>query len=205
MLKSMEKAKTPHLAGLEEYALAQGGYFDRADAQTYGLDDRLLTYHVSTGRFERTFPGVYRVRRAPLAPNDQYLQAWVWSNYRGAISHESALALYGLSDVMPVQVHLMVPPTFRRRGAPFVLHWVQLPDTDVTMHEGVQVTTPARSIVDAAADGLGPEQVHKAVAQAVSRAIANTEQLRTAASRSGYRHRRTVEPLIERAIADAAA
>jgi predicted transcriptional regulator of viral defense system len=151
----------------------------------------------------RTFPGVYRLRRAPIAQNDQYLQAWVWSNYRGAISHESALALYDLSDVMPVEVHLTVPPEFRRRSAPFVLHWSELPETDVTTRQGVQVTTPARSIVDAAAYGLGPEQVHAAVRQAIARAMTNADQLRRAASRSGYRHRRVVEPLIERALSDA--
>src|SRR5688500_15553732 len=109
MLKSMEPRKATDLAGLEAHALGQGGYFDRADARSHGLSDRLLTYHVSTGRFERVFPGVYRLRTAPYAPNDEYLQAWVWSNYRGAISHESALALFGLSDVLPGDVHLAVP------------------------------------------------------------------------------------------------
>ena len=201
----MEPRKATDLAGLEAHALGQGGYFDRADARSHGLTDRLLTYHVSTGRFERVFPGVYRLRTAPYAPNDEYLQAWVWSNYRGAISHESALALFGLSDVMPGHVHLTVPPDFRRTGAPFVLHWAKLLDGEVTMHEGVQVTTPARTIVDAAAAGTGPEQVHKAVRQALERAIASPQQLRTAASRSGYRHRRTVKPLIDQALADAAA
>ncbi|HXI15164.1 MAG TPA: type IV toxin-antitoxin system AbiEi family antitoxin domain-containing protein [Chloroflexota bacterium] len=201
----MASNKVPDLPGLEEHALMQGGYFDRTDAHTYGLSDRLLAYHSSTGRFERVFPGVYRLRRAPLAQNDQYLQAWVWSNYRGAISHESALALYDLSDVMPVQVHLTVPPDFRRRSAPFILHWAELPKSDVTIHEGMQVTTPARSIVDAAAAGLGPEQVHTAVRQAIARAITNADELRAAAARSRYRHRQVVQPLIERAVADAAA
>ena len=76
-------------------------------------------------------------------------------------------------------------------------------ELDVTMHEGVQVTTPARSIVDAAAAGTGPEHIHQAVRQALERAIVSPQQLQTAASRRGYRHRRTVEPLIERALVDA--
>ena len=199
----MSAVKGTDLEGLEEHALRQGGYFDRGDAHAYGLSDRLLAYHCQTGRFERAFPGVYRLRRAPIAENDEYLQAWVWSNYRGAISHESALTLYDLSDVMPVQVHLTVPPNFRRRSAPYVLHWSDLPKSDVATREGVQVTTPARSIVDAAAYGLGPEQVHAAVRQAIARAMTNAEQLRRAAARSGYRHRRMVQPLIERALSDA--
>lgn len=201
----MATQKSTDLEDLESLTLSQGGYFDRADAQSHGLSDRLLTYHVSKGRFERIFPGVYCLRIAPYAPHDQYLQAWVWSNYRGAISHESALTLLALSDVMPAQIHLTVPPDFRRGGAPFVLHRTRLLDSDVAMHEGVQITTPARSTVDAAAAGTGPEQIHKAVLQAIERAIASPQQLRAAASRSGYRHRRTVEPLIEQALTDAAA
>jgi predicted transcriptional regulator of viral defense system len=198
--------KRTNLVGLEAHALAQGGYFDRRDAQDHGLDDEALHYHTKTSRFERVFPGVYRLRTAPVAPHDDVLRAWVWSNYRGAISHESALALYGLSDVMPSHVHLTVPFDFGRAvppDTPFVLHRSQLQDGDITTYEGVQVTTPARSIVDAAATGTGPEQIHKAVRDALRRALTTPEGLRAAAARPGYRHRRTVQPLIEHAIAEA--
>lgn len=109
-------------AELETMALAQGGYFDRGDARAHGVGDALLTYHVKTGRFERSFPGVYRLSTAPLSQRDEYLLAWVWTNYRGAISHESALALYELSDVMPDQVHVTVPRGFHRGSAPFRVH-----------------------------------------------------------------------------------
>src|SRR5579875_1378804 len=94
-------ARRTDLSGLEAFALGQGGYFDRRDAHRYGITDSLLRYHTRTGRFERVFPGVYRLRVAPISPYDEYLLAWIWTNYRGAISHESALALYDLGDVMP--------------------------------------------------------------------------------------------------------
>lgn len=193
------------LRGLEALALEQGGYFDRSDALAHGVGDRLLHYHVKTGRFERVFPGVYRLHVAPIAPNDDLLLAWVWSNYRGVISHESALALYGLSDVMPCQVQLTVPPEFRRSPGPYRLYRSRLGDTERTVYEGLPVTTPARTIVDAAADGTDPTQVRNAVRQALDRALVSAEQLTAAARRSAYRHRRLVLPLIEAAIADAAA
>src|SRR4051812_19019114 len=99
------------LRGLEALALTQGGYFDRADALIHGLSDRMVHHHVRSGRFERIYTGVYRLAIAPVVQNDEMLLAQVWSNYRGAISHESALALYDLSDVMPGYVHLTVPPS----------------------------------------------------------------------------------------------
>jgi predicted transcriptional regulator of viral defense system len=206
MLESMVRhPKRTDLVGLEAHALAQGGYFDHADARESGLDRQALHYQAKAGRFERVFPGVYRLRTAPMAPHDELVRAWVWSNYRGAISHETALALYQLSDVMPSHVHLTVPLDFGRSvppEAPFVLHRSDLQDGDVTTYEGVQVTTPARTIVDAAAAGAGPEQIHTAVRDALRRALATPARLRASAARPGYRHRRTVQPLMGSAIAD---
>jgi predicted transcriptional regulator of viral defense system len=198
-----ETASQPDLPGLEAHGLTQGGYFDRGDAYGHGLDDQDLYYHVRAGRFERVHPGVYRLRTAPVAPLDDLLRAWVWTNYRGTVSHESALALYGLSDVMPSVVHLTVPPDFGRgvpAGAPYVLHRSLLEDGDATTYEGLRVTTPARSIVDAAAAGTAPDQIERAVRDALGRALTTADDLRAAAARRGYRQRRTVQPLIDSAI-----
>jgi len=63
------------LRGLEAKALLQGGYFDRVDAQAYGLNDRLLAYHTTVGRFERELPGVYRLSHAPISLFDDYWRA----------------------------------------------------------------------------------------------------------------------------------
>ena len=195
----------PDFRGLQTVALTQGGYFDRADALGHDIGDRLLHHYTHTGRIERVFLGVYRLTIAPLSPHDDLLQAWVWSNYRGAISHESALALYDLSDVMPSRVQITVPPNFRRQTDRFDVHRSSLPEDDVAFYEGLRVTTPAQSIIAAAAAGAGPEQIHRAVAQALARGVASPAQVRGAAARPSYRQRRTVLPLIEAALADACA
>ena len=192
------------LRGLEALALRQGGYFDRQDALDHGIRDHQLHYHTSTGRIERISPGVYRFTSAPVSPQDDLLLASAWSNYRGVISHESALALYGLGDLLPARVHLTVPAGFRRAPGAFELHWSELPEEDVSMYDGVRVTTPSRSIVDAAAAGVDPEQIQKAVRQALDRALTTPAKLREAARRPRYRNRRTVQPLIEAAIKHAA-
>ncbi len=194
------RTKRTDLGGLEALALAQGGYFDRGDAQAHGIDDRLLSYHTRTGRFARVLPGVYRLRAAPPASHEDLWLAWVWSNYRGVISHESALALYDLSDVLPNRVQVTVPPGFARSSGAFELHWARLADDDLTTYEGIPVTTPARSIVDAAALGTGPEQIERAIQQALARALVSPAQLLAAARRPRYRHRRRVLPLVEEAI-----
>lgn len=196
--------KSTDLPGLEALALQQSGYFRREDAHRHGLSDRLLSYHTRTGRFERVLPAVFRLTNAPISQNDDLHLAWVWSRYRGAISHESALALYGLSDLMPTRVHLTVPPDERRRTGLFVLHRARLSAYDTAPYEGIRATRPARAIVEAAADGADPQQVQRAIHQALARAILTREQLRAAAERPRYRNRSAVHRLIEEALRHAA-
>jgi len=198
--------KKTDLRGLEEFALGQGGYFDRRDAIAHGIDDALLSYHTRTGRFERVLPGAYRLQTAPIAPRDEYFLAWVWTNYRGAISHESALALYGLADVLPERIHVTVERPFHRTTAPIIVHLSTLPEDEVQTFDGVRVTIPARSVVDAAATGTDPSQIHKAVNDVLHRGLATPDMLRrAAANRRVNQHRRDVRPLIEDALSNATA
>lgn len=193
------------LPGLEALALGQGGYFDRRDAHRYGISDSLLSYHTRTGRFERVLPGVYRLRVAPIGPYDELLLAWVWTNYRGAISHESALALYDLGDVLPTRVHVTVPRPFHRTSAPFQVHLAPLPEDEVQTYNGVCVTTPARAIVDAAATGTDPTQIHKAVREALGRGLVDPDHLRAAAARRANQYWQNVKKLIDEALSSATA
>jgi predicted transcriptional regulator of viral defense system len=197
--------KRTDLRGLEALALAQGGYFSRGDAARHGIGRDLLYYHVRSGRFERVFPGVYRHRMALETERAELFLPWVWSDYRGVLSHETALDLYGLSDVMPNRVHLTVPPNFVRPAPGYVLHRARLEPEEVTEYEGLPVTAPARTIVDAAAAGTGPEQIELAVRQAIARGLTTAVHLRAAAARRRYRNRRTVLPMIEEFVRRAAA
>lgn len=192
------------LPGLEASALGQGGYFDRRDAQEHGLTDHSIQHHVATGKFERVLTGVYRLAVAPQSPYDEYFRAWVWTNYRGAISHESALALYRLADILPAQLHVTVPRPFHRTSAKVRVHLGPLPEADVQLYEGIRVTVPARSIADAAASGTEPSQVVKAVHDALGRGLLTSDALRAAAVQRPNQHRRDIRPLIEQALADAA-
>lgn len=201
----LHRQKRTDLPGLESLALAQGGYFDQAAAREHGFGKDLVHYHVRTGRFERVYPGVYRLRSVPPTRHDDLLLAWVWSNERGVISHESALELYGLSDVLPSRVHLTVPPSFARSSPGYVLHRAKLAPEELTEYDGLPVTAPARTIVDAAAAGTGPEQIELAVRQAIERGLTTAEQLRQAAARRRYRNRRTILPTIEEFVCRAVA
>lgn len=116
------------------------------------------------------------------------------------VSHESALDLMELSDVVPDAVHLTVERS--RRGLPSIrdvkVHTVvkSLRSDERTTRDGIVVTSPTRSIIDAADTGTAPEQVEMAVVQAVQRGLTTAKQLRQNAAFRGRR----VKTLIDEAL-----
>ena len=186
---------------LFEVASEQGGYFTAAQAAGCGFSRASLSYHARRGRFLRIKRGLYRLAEYPASPREEVLAAWLATGRDEAVvSHESALDLLDLSDVVPERVHLTVPRSRRyRTSAPGVaIHTTIRPlsPSDVVTREGIRITSPTRSIVDAADAGTGPEQVARAVRQAVERGLATPAQLRAAARSRGSR----VERLIDRAL-----
>jgi hypothetical protein len=93
-----------------------------------------------------------------------------------------------------------VPRPFHRTSAPFQVHLAPLPEDQVQTYNGVRVTTPARAIVDAAATGTDPTQIHKAVREALARGLADPDTLRAVAARRSNQYRRDVRRLIEEAL-----
>lgn len=102
------------------------------------------------------------------------------------VSHESALELYELSDVIPSAVELSVPRSERgQRPRPGVrLHTLEHPpkDAEIRRLAGVPVTAPERTILDALQAGTQLEQVELAIAQAVDRGLTTPRRLRSAAA-----------------------
>ena len=156
---------------LYELADDQIGYFTAAQARAAGLHQVRLAQLHQRGDIERVTRGVYRLTRYPISPLGQYMEAALWPQVRrpdahGVISHESALAIYGLSDASPAKVHVTLPTDFRiRRAVPkrLALHYADLTPKDVQRVEGVPVTTAARAIRDAHASHLGPALIRQAI------------------------------------------
>jgi predicted transcriptional regulator of viral defense system len=134
------------------------GLLTSKQARNAGILDSVLVRLAQRGRLERTARGVYRIAHFPQSRFSQYREALLWAEAnRGseepdvALSHETALALYGISDANPQLVHITVPKAVRlRRERPkwIAVHHDDLHPIDVTMHEGLAVTTVARTIRD---------------------------------------------------------
>lgn len=151
-----------------ELAEPQHGYFTSAQAIHAGLTQNAVTLMARRGVLERVSRGVYRMVRFPVSPFSQYMEAVLWpqEGVRGVLSHESALAFHGLSDVSPAKVHITLPRAQRvRREIPahLIVHHADLPPVDVKVLDGVPVTTAKRSILDCHAGHVGRALIRQAI------------------------------------------
>ena len=104
---------------LFEAASLQQGYFTSQQAKKAGYSDSRFTYHVKKGRWVREGRGIYRLASYPLGDRPDLVFWSLWScdrrgNVQGIFSHQTALAIHDLSDVMPARYHLTVPKKFRK-------------------------------------------------------------------------------------------
>jgi predicted transcriptional regulator of viral defense system len=168
---------------LRATAQTQGGYFTAKQAKYSGYDYPHLEYHLSTGAFERVGHGLYRLADVPVMENDDLIRLSLWSRNRAdepqaVVSHESALVLHDLAELLPDEVHLTVPPGFRKeppRGC--VLHRAALSPDEIEERVGFCVTTPLRTLLDVAAGTTSQEQLEKAVEEALARGLVRKKSI----------------------------
>jgi len=186
---------------LYRLAESQAGYFTAEQALEAGMDRSTLLHHArSGGRYERIRRGLYRLRHFPSSPHEHVVAAWLDLPEAAVVSHESALELYGLSDVIPNAVHVTLPREKRgqrpRPGVRFhVLTQAPGPD-DVRRVSGVIATTPERTIVDSLEAGTQPEQIELAVQQALERGMTTARRLRAAAAGRSRRVQQFIDRLL---------
>jgi predicted transcriptional regulator of viral defense system len=184
---------------LYRLAEAQAGYFTAQQAVESGMDRSTLRHHArSGGRFRRVRRGLYRLRDFPSGQHEQVMAAWLPLRGAGAVvSHETALELHALSDVISDAVHLSLPRAERgqRRRPGVRLHTLDNSPTEAEILDvaGLPVTTPERTLVDVLETGGQPEQVEMAIDQALERGLTTPRRLTAAAADRSKRVRRFVE------------
>jgi predicted transcriptional regulator of viral defense system len=110
---------------------------------------------VNAGNWIREHRGIYRLAEFPALERPDLMLWYLWSQNRqevsqGTYSHDTALSLRELSEVMPSKLHMTVPKAFRRNSKIpeiLILHHAQLDKSDVQEMHGVRVTRPLRTIV----------------------------------------------------------
>lgn len=190
---------------LFQIASGQMGYFTASQARKVGVSRTLLHHHTKGGKFERVYHGVYRFRDYPSTPREEVTAAWLAVGKDIAVvSHESALDLLDLTDIIPNRIDVMVPRSKRYLRVPddVTLHTTTQPidQAATTFREGIRISSAARTIVDVADTGLSEEHVQRAVQEAIHLGMSTSSLLRGEAANRSQR----VQAIIERAIETAA-
>lgn len=166
---------------LFEIAAAQDGHFTTKQAAEAGYSPQLLAHHLGAGRLVRIRRGVYRLVHFPAGDNEDLTVVWLWSEQEGVFSHQTALALHNLSDVLPARVHLTVPEAWRERRLTVPegvsLHYSDAAASETRWFGPVPATAPKRTLEDCAAADLPPELLRGAALDALERGMVACDEL----------------------------
>ncbi len=192
------KRRPPDHAALYRIAEQQGGYFTPAQAVEAGFDSKLLWHHEKAGKLHRVRHGIYRFEQFPASPHEDLLVAWLRCGPKGAISHDSALAVYQLSDAVPGEIHVTVPRTASRRRPGIRQHTGRLHPGEVRSREGLRLTSVPRTIADVARTGLDEGLVRQAIEQAFNQGLTDRVALLLQARRRGGRAARLIRKYVRK-------
>jgi predicted transcriptional regulator of viral defense system len=152
---------------LAELANEQYGFLTPDDARRLGIDPINLVRMAERGQLKRRANGIYRFALAAASPLDSFMEAVLWPRgMRGVLSHETALNIYELSDVLPGKVDVTVPRAHRiRRAAPphCRIHHEDLRANQITAHQGIPIVKPAHAVRQGHRARLAPALLAQAI------------------------------------------
>lgn len=171
----------PDHDALHALASSQDGYFTTTQARECGFSNQLIRSHLITGNFEHVQRGIYRLKVIPHGDNGDLVIHWLWSKTQGIFSHQTALSLLYLSDVLPARTHMTLPaalePTLHRKTPTgLVLHFADIPDGDRQWFGTVPITTPYRAILDCIKTAESDNILTQAIDEADERGLITRKQ-----------------------------
>lgn len=199
-------------AAVAEIAAGQWGLLTTAQATAAGVSRMMLSRMAERGELERITHGVYAT---PAGAGDELSEkraAWLSiepgrlayerlaeSPPTGVLSHATAAGLHQAGDLLEAQVEVTLPTRYRARRPEVRAHRGTLRSDEVTLVDGLPVTTPARTVADLLADGHDRDHVATVVADMLKRSIVTVSELESAlgAVERGRSGREVVADLLE--------
>ena len=157
---------------LWDIADLQHGFVTAQQARESGISQQAMQMLVYRGTLVSASHGVYRFPKYPIGEHDQEMLAVLWTRApEAAISHETALDLYELTDVNPDVIHVTVAKRRRLRRSGndrYVIHYEDLDAHQIGWSDEIPSVTPATAIAQCIA-GATPTYLLR---QALERGLA---------------------------------
>jgi very-short-patch-repair endonuclease len=147
-----ESDRPPLEARLSAVARRQYGLVTREQLRGVGIGEHGIAERIRTGRLHRLHRGVYSVGHDALKPEAYWLAAVLACGPGAVLSHTSAAAHWNIRQSAAATVDVTVPTrSGRKRRKGIRIHRSgRLSPHEVTVHEGIPVTTVARTLLDLA-------------------------------------------------------
>lgn len=179
---------------LWDIATTQHGFVTAQQATEAGISKQALQMLVHRGTLERASHGVYRFPQYPVGEHDQLMLAVLWTRVpEAALSHETALDCYAVSDINPNRIHLTVgrQRRFRRAGSEdYVVHYEDLDATQVGWWQEIPTVTPATAIEQCITFGTPTYLLRQAIERGHAQGYLKTAEHEELASLLDARHER---------------
>lgn len=177
-------------------ATRQHGIVTRAQLRDAGFSHDVIDHRIRTHRLVRVHKGVYLVGVVP-PPYAHEMAACLACGPRAVLSHRSAAVLWQIlkGRPRPSVLEVTVPKGYCRRPGLEVYRTGTLQPDEVTLLEGIPVTTAARTLYDLAGLLRG-RSLERAAAEAIALRLTTFAEVRAMAERQhgrrGVGHLRAV-------------
>jgi very-short-patch-repair endonuclease len=173
----------PLNAQLAELAESQHGVLT---VKQLGMTSGAITKRVRTGSLHRVHRGVYAVGHARLSEKGQFMAAVLAAGKGAALCGLSAAVYWQAWRRKVSEIHVLVPRDHRPHPG-FVVHTTRhIYPSDITEHDGIPVTTMARTLVDLT-DTLTTHQLANVIHEAAFRNRFNCQATYAAMARANGR------------------
>ncbi len=164
-----------------------------------GLTRAMIERRVARGQLHRQAPSVYTFGGSPDTDDQTLVVHALSAGVGGAISHDSAAFLWGLTQRRPGSVHVVVRRWQREHRRDCSVHEsLDLLSIDRVLLSGVPVTSAARTVVDLGA--TSPWLVERALSEGLRMGlfdVAGVDGFMKRVARKGRRGVGTIRPLLE--------
>ena len=160
-----DELRPPSWLAVAEAAARQWGVVSLEQLRACGVGRGGVEKAMRVGRLHRLYRGVYAVGHERLGREGRYVAAVLACGKRAVLSHRSAAAWWGLLQTQQARVDV-TSPHGRHAIAGVRRHQARsLTAQDTTTHEGIPITSVARTLLDLAAT-TRPDRLERALAQA---------------------------------------
>ena len=163
-MRARERTRRPD-AAIAKLASGQHGLVARSQIVELGLGREAIRRRILAGRLHPVQSCVYAVGHPVLSREGRWMAAVLACGPDAVLSHRSAAVHWGIRDHRGGPIDITSPSKTKSRGA-IRRHYIRLPVDEITVDEGIPITTVPRTIFDLAASGVGEHVVEAALRQA---------------------------------------